>query len=327
MSQILPDFIVQRPEGFYCKYGDFYIDPLQPVIRALISHAHADHARAGHRQIYCTPATEAFMRYRYTRQPKESFRSCVYHQRFAVGAVSVCFIPAGHMLGSAQIVMEYDGIRYLYTGDYKLQSDDTCEPLAMVQSDVLITESTFADPQVVHPDPIAEILKINDQPNHILLGAYALGKAQRLTSLLNNYCSERRVLVHHGILPFHRIYESMGNVRLRYEPYNRKAMKTTDAHHIYLVPPLTFNSYYRATNVVRAFASGWKHLQQRNHMSLYISDHVDWRDILDYIAQVNPREIWTMHGDGRYLAEYFRDRIFVRNLASNGSSESFKRSW
>ena len=314
MERILPDFLVKHPAGYYCRYGDFFIDPSLPVERAVVSHAHADHASPGHRLVYCTPPTAAFMRYRYNRQPDDSFVMFSYRQVFKIGEVVLYFISAGHMLGSAQIVMEYQGVRYLYTGDYKVQEDDTCEPLAHIEADVLITESTFADPGIVHPDPVNEICKLNDQPHHILLGTYALGKAQRLTSLINRYCPDRRVLLHHGILPIHRLYESLGVNQLIYEPYNRREMKTKEAHHIYLVPPMTFRSYFRATNVIRAFASGWKHLQQSNDLDLYISDHVDWHDILTYVEKVKPREIWTVHGNGQHLLEHFGERIRVKPL-------------
>ncbi|SFC48288.1 putative mRNA 3-end processing factor [Parapedobacter composti] len=314
MGKILPDFLIKRPEGYYCRYGDFYVDPLLPVNLALVSHAHGDHATPGHREICCTAATAAFMRYRYNKQPAHTYTTFSYHQPFTIGSVAIRFIPAGHMLGSAQILMEYGGVRYLYTGDYKMQADSTCEPLEMVEADVLITESTFADPGISHPDPAVEIMKLKEKPHPILLGAYALGKAQRLTALINEHCPSRRILLHHSILPLHRLYESMGITQLRYEPYNRKMMKVDGADHIYIVPPMTFNSYYRATNVLRVFASGWKHLQHRNDMELYISDHVDWQDILDYVVGVNPREIWTVHGNGSHLREHFADQIVVRTL-------------
>jgi len=314
MESILSDFLVQRPEGYYCRYGDFFIDPSRPVHRAVISHAHADHASPGHAEIFCTPSTAAFMQLRYSRQPQESFRTFPYHRGFTLGGVQLFFVAAGHMLGSAQIVMEYGGVRYLFTGDYKLQDDDTCEALEAVQADVLITESTFADPAVIHPDPLEEIRKINGKPHHILLGAYALGKAQRLTSLINRHCPDRRVLLHHGILPWHRLYGALGVRHLQYEPYHRKEMKNASGHHIYLVPPMTFNSYFRATNVIRVFASGWKRLQHANDMDLYISDHVDWNDILTYVGSVQPREIWTVHGEGRHLAAHFSGSLSVRPL-------------
>lgn len=311
---ILPDFLVRRPEGYYCQYGDFYVDPQFAVARSVVSHAHGDHATPGHAAIHCTVPTAAFMQHRFRRQPKDSFHRHDFHESFKIKEVTIMFIPAGHILGSAQILMSYEGITYLYTGDYKLQHDATCEPLEMVNADVLITESTFANPEIVHPDPVKEILKLNDRPHNILLGAYALGKAQRLTSLINNHCPEREVLVHHNILPIHRIYESFGRPAMQYKPYNRKEMKSGAENKVYLVPPMTFNSYYRATNVLRVFASGWKRLQQHNDMDLYISDHVDWGDILNYVARVKPREIWTIHGDGRYLKNHYLKTIPIRDI-------------
>ncbi len=314
MGVILPDFLVQRAEGYYCKYGDFFIDPMLPVHRAVVTHAHADHASRDQDTVYCTAPTARFMQYRYRRQAARNFVELLFHQPFSIGGVTLRFIPAGHMLGSAQVVMVHQGVTYLFTGDYKRQVDDTCEPLETVEADVLITESTFADPQVSHPDPVAEISKIKDIPHHVMIGTYALGKAQRLTALLNAYCPDRRVWVHHGILPFHRLYDEMGVPNLRYEPYDRRVLKNSAGHHVYLVPPIAFNSYYRAIPFVRMFASGWERLQRRNDLSLYISDHVDWNDILQYIAAVRPREIWTVHGDGRYLASHFAGSIAVKAI-------------
>lgn len=315
-GEILADFIIQRPEGYYCRYGDFFIDPLVPVDRAVISHAHADHARPGHRYIYCTAPTAAFMQHRYRRQHIGSFLEQSYRQPFLMQGVRLYFIPAGHMLGSAQLVMEYQGVRYVYTGDYKVQADDTCEALETIPADVLITESTFANPAVAHPDPVSEITKFSDVSANILLGAYALGKAQRLTGLINRHCPDKQILIHHSILPFHRIYESFGVSMGKYAPYSRKEMKAPPPNKIYIVPPLTFNSYFRATDVLRVFASGWKRLQQHNHMELYISDHVDWQDILAYVAATKSREIWTIHGDGQALASHFAGIIPVRPLRS-----------
>src|SRR5690606_8674044 len=123
-------------------------------------------------------------------------------------------------------------------------------------------------------------------PHHVLIGTYPLGKAQRLTALLNAHCPDRRVLVHHGILPFHRIYAALGVSQLRYEPYAKRSLKDAAGHHVYLVPPMAFNSYFRAVPFVRMFASGWEHLQRHNDRPLYISDHVDWNDILHCIAAV-----------------------------------------
>src|SRR5476651_427756 len=156
---IIADFIHFNKIGLYCPYGDFYLDPQQPVANAVISHAHGDHAVSGNTNIYCTNATYQFMQIRYGKNAGNTFYLAGYHQKFAVGKVNITFIPAGHMLGSAQVLMEYEGIKYLYTGDYKLQADATCEPYDFVQADVLITESTFANPETSHPDPVEEIKK------------------------------------------------------------------------------------------------------------------------------------------------------------------------
>lgn len=313
MSTIISDFLIVRPEGFYCPYGDFYLDPLKPVPKAVISHAHGDHAVPGHGRIYCTTPTRYFMKYRF-KHAVDTFTEIDYQQTFKIGDVAIQFVPAGHMLGSAQVLMLFRGVRYLYTGDYKLQSDPTCEPLEPVRADVLITESTFADPEVKHPDPVAEIKKLNDISFNIMLGAYALGKAQRLTQLIHQHCPDKAVRVHHGIMPYHQLYEVLGAPLGVYKPYSRKEMKSGNQNLIYLVPPFTFHSYIRAVGVVRMFASGWKHLHQRNDEDLYISDHVDWQDIIHYIAEVQPREIWTVHGDGHHLKHYYAGEIPIKVL-------------
>lgn len=316
MSIILSDFLVRKPEGYYCRYGDFFIDAGSPVTHNVVSHAHGDHASSGHDYVYCTNGTALFMSYRYKQNRKDSYQVKLFNGTFKIGPVEITFLAAGHILGSAQILMEYQGVRYLYTGDYKLQADETCEPIEVQQADVLITESTFANPEVIHPDPIQEIKKLEGHASNILLGTYVLGKAQRVTDLINRYCPERRVLVHSGILPYHRLYDEHGFKKMSYEPYNRREMKQGEQNKVYLVPPMTFNSYFRATKVLRAFASGWKRLQAQNDIELYISDHVDWNDILHYIKLVDPKEVWTLHGDGTILKSYFGDRLMVRDVLS-----------
>lgn len=315
MPEILPDFLSFTTEGLYCPYGDFYIDPTAPVSQAVISHAHGDHARPDHAHVYATPATVSFMEHRFGKRAYRKAFIMPYQELFQIGAVQFTFIPAGHILGSAQVLMEYKGVRYLYTGDYKLQEDPTCMPFQVIEADVLITESTFANPDVQHPNPITEISKLKKVESNILLGAYALGKAQRLTYLINRYCPEKTIWLHHTMLPLHRIYEQYTGLTLNYQPYNRKALKLNPSNQIYMVPPMTFRQYIRATNVVRVFASGWSRLQVHNELSLYISDHVDWGSILDVIEQVRAKEVWTLHGDGRALKNHFQHTpIQVKHL-------------
>lgn len=310
---ILYDFVSFDANGLYCKYGSFYIDPIQPVKTAVISHAHADHAIAGNNEVYCTEATAAFMQLRYGKNAAKVFNISAYQQQFNIGGVQITFIPAGHMLGSAQILMEYKGVRYLYTGDYKLQPDATCEPAEWVKTDVLITESTFADPNVIHPDPIEEIKKLNDIKSNILLGAYGLGKSQRLIRLMSEHASQKTILVHHRIMPLNAVYEKMGYSPGKYQLYSRKLMKNQQEY-VYIVPPFTFDSYFRATGVKRLFASGWKSLQVNQNDTLFISDHADWNDILQAIENTQPTQVWTLHGDGRHLIKHFGNDIFVKML-------------
>jgi len=315
VNKILDDFLILTSSGLYCKYGDFHIDPKVPVACALISHAHADHACPGNLMVYGTLITQAIMVSRYGSRAFISFIPKDFYQEFFIKDVQIQLFSAGHVLGSAQILMVYKGVRYLYTGDYKLQDDATCDPIDYVKANVLITESTFANPAINHPDPEDEIRKLCGVSYNILLGAYPLGKAQRINSLINTYCPNKVVLLHHSIMRIHKVYEQFGVNKLIYMPFDRKIMKRSSLQEfVYIVPPLTFNSSLRIDNMVNVFASGWEYLQRNNNMSLYISDHVDWNDILEYIKYVEPSEIWTIHGDGHKLADHYRGMIPVKKL-------------
>ena len=311
---IIDDFIAFNANGLYCSYADFYLDPQQPVNNAVISHAHADHAVSGNVNVYATEATYAFMKLRYGKGASKVSYTAAYNVPFTVGEVQITFIPAGHMPGSAQVLMEYKGIKYLYTGDYKLQPDATCEPMEFVKTDVLITESTFADPNTAHPDPVEEIKKLNDIKINILLGAYSLGKSQRLIRMINDYAPQKKILVHHRIMPINAIYQKMGFELGAHQMYGRKLMKE-QLEYVYIVPPFTFDSYLRATGVKRLFASGWKNLQVNAQDTLFISDHADWADIIKTIEQTQPQQVWTLHGNGTHLKNYFNNDIFVKLLS------------
>jgi putative mRNA 3-end processing factor len=311
---IIDDFIYFNETGLYCPYGDFYLDPKQPVANAVISHAHGDHAVSGNTNVYCTNATYQFMLIRYGKNAGREFHLAQFHQKFTVGKVNITLIPAGHMLGSAQVLMEYEGTTYLYTGDYKLQPDATCEPYEFVKAAVLITESTFAEPNTKHPDPIDEVKKLGDIKMNILLGAYGLGKSQRLIRMMTDIVPRKKILVHHRVMPLCQVYEKLGFPLGKYEIYSRKLMKNQDEY-VYIVPPFTFDSYFRATGVKRLFASGWKNLQVNEQDTLMISDHADWDDILQVITHTQPQQLWTLHGDGRHLAAHFSNTIFVKMLA------------
>lgn len=311
---ILEDFLEIKPAGIYCPYGNFYLDPQMAVAQAVISHAHADHAVSGNKDVFCTPATAAFMQHRYKKNATENFSLYSYGEAFKLGEVEISFHSAGHILGSAQILMQHRGVKYLYTGDFKLQADATCEAYSFVQADVLITETTFANPHTKHPEPAEEIQKLNGESINIMLGAYALGKSQNLIYLINQFCPHKTILLHHNIMPFAKIYEHFGIDLGKYQVYDRKLMKQNPEGFVYIVPPMVFNAYYKANNVKKAFASGWQRLQQGNDIQLLISDHADWSDILHTVAQTNPSQIWTLHGDGKQLQGHLSGKIEVRIL-------------
>src|SRR5688500_14562184 len=178
----LGSWIEPFPEGIYVRPADAWIDPSQPKARALVTHGHSDHARGGHSEVWATPETLAIMATRYGDQ---NGNAVVYGEVMRVGEVDVSFVPAGHVLGSAQIVLEHAGERVVVSGDYKRRPDPTCAPFQPVPCDIFITEATFGLPVFRHPATEAEVDKLlarlADNPDRcVLVGAYALGKAQRL---------------------------------------------------------------------------------------------------------------------------------------------------
>ncbi|MBS1504343.1 MAG: exonuclease, partial [Bacteroidetes bacterium] len=149
--------------------------------------------------------------------------------------------------------------------------------------------------------------------SNILLGAYGLGKSQRLINLINTHVPQKTILVHHSIMPLNAVYQKMGYPLGKHQLYSRKLMKTQQEY-VYIIPPFTFDSYYRATGVKRLFASGWKNLQANQNDTLFISDHADWNDILQMIEHTQPKQVWTLHGDGSHLKRHFGNTIFVKIL-------------
>lgn len=309
---IKSDFLIMTEAGLYCAAGDFYLDPKVAVRNAVISHAHADHAAKGCLKVWATRPTLDFMLLRYKKRAGRDLQAYAFGMPFFIGEVEICFYPAGHMLGSAQVLMTYQGLRYVYTGDFKLQADPTCEPLEFITADVLITETTFANPAVMHPHPETEIRRVGDvRGKNVMIGAYSLGKAQRIVSLLNQYCLDKEIRVHYSITPFNHVYEQAGRSLGNWKLFDRKEFLKA-GNLVCIVPPLTFHSYYSMPGVSRFFASGWENLQSDN--CLFISDHADWNDLLTMIGKVKPSEVWTLHGDGRHLKKYFENQLTIRLL-------------
>jgi len=301
------DILLPTPAGVCCKPGGFLIDPTRPVERALITHGHSDHARAGHSAVLATQETLDLMRLRYGDNFAGTAQAIAYGESLELGGVTVTFHSAGHVLGSAQIAVAANGLTIVASGDYKNVADPTCAPFALVPCDVFITEATFALPVFRHGDPDAEIAKLLRSvalfPERAhLVGAYSLGKAQRLIALIRRAGYDAPIYLHGAMESITRYYESRG-VALGELRLARGASKPNLAGTITICPPSALNDFWtrRFPDPLAAFASGWMRVrararQQGVSLPLVISDHADWDGLTATIAATGAGEIWVTHG-------------------------------
>ena len=190
------------PSGLHCVPGDFHIDPSGPVPRAVITHGHSDHARPGHDAVLATADTLAIMRLRLG--PLGQTQALAYGVPLKVKDVTVTLMPAGHILGSAQIVIDYNGQRAVISGDYKRHADPTCEPFELVPCDLFVTEATFGLPVYRHEPDTTEVQKLlaslRDFPERThQIGVYGLGQCQRPIKLIRQAGYDRRIWLHGGL--------------------------------------------------------------------------------------------------------------------------------
>jgi len=294
------------PLGLYVAPARAWIDPAQPVDLALVTHGHADHARGGHGTVFATAATLAMMDLRYG--PAGTSVPVSYGETVALsGDVRATYVPAGHVLGSAQILLEHAGERVVVTGDYKRRPDPTCAPFEPVTCDVLVTEATFALPVFRHP-PIGEEIgrllgALAEHPDRcVLVGAYALGKAQRLIAELRAAGHAEPIYLHGAMERMCRLYEEFG-VDLGELRLVAGMPKNALAGQIVLCPPSALNDRWsrRLPDPVTAMASGWMRVRQRARqrnveLPLIVSDHADWDELTRTIEEVDPAESWITHG-------------------------------
>ncbi len=309
------DILLPTPSGVCCKRGGFHIDPTRPVERALITHAHSDHARAGHGAVLATQETLDLMRLRYGENFAGSTQAAGYGERIDVGGVNVTFHPAGHVLGSAQIAVQANGLCIVASGDYKNVPDPTCTPFELVPCDVFITEATFALPVFRHGDPDGEIEKLLRSvalfPERAhLVGAYSLGKAQRVIALLRKAGYAAPIYLHGAMEKISHYYQSRG-IALGELHEVRGATKQNLAGTITICPPSALNDLWtrRFPDPLAAFASGWMRVrararQQGVSLPLVISDHADWDGLTATIAATGAGEIWVTHGQEDALVHW-----------------------
>lgn len=296
-----PDWIRLTENGFYCDAGDFFLDPHRPARRGVISHAHGDHYPRSMGEVWCTPATLALARSRYGKHAARTAYARPFGTEFSVGEVTVKFFSAGHILGSAQILLTYRHQKVLYTGDFSLRPNPTCEPFAYGPDgvDLLICESTFGE-KPHHGAPRAELQRVLEKagPRPLLIGAYPLGKAQHLHHLLEALAPERTVFLHHEMMKFHKIYRAHGMDPGSGEAFRRVIAKRLPHPYAYLVPPRVLTGYDRDFQHYKVFATGWTASADRPYLddALDLSDHADATDILAYVAAIQPRTVWFWHG-------------------------------
>ena len=319
--------------GLYCAPGDFHIDPIVPVPRAVITHGHSDHAVPGHAQVLATEPTIAIMRQRYADLAGGNLQSARYGEQIRLGELSVTLVPAGHVLGSAQLVLEQRGCRVVVSGDYKRRPDPTCAAFEPQQCDLFVTEATFGLPVFRHPSDAHEIAKLLHSvrlfPERChLVGVYPFGKCQRVIALLREAGYEEPVYLHGALLGLTDLYAQFGVELGPMLPATGPARDELKGK-IVLAPPTALGDRWtrRLPDPVAALASGWMRVKQRAkargvELPLVISDHADWDELTRTIEEVGAGEIWVTHGREEALVHYATARgLSARALALTGFGE------
>jgi putative mRNA 3-end processing factor len=286
---------------------DAFIDPSTPKARAIITHGHADHARSGHGSVLATPDTIAIMKVRYGEDCADRFEPLDFGVPLQVDDVTITFHPAGHVLGSAQVLLEHKGQRVVVTGDYKRLPDRTSQPFELVECDLLVTEATFGLPVFQHPHPrleIARLLKsVADQKERChMVGAYALGKAQRVIGLLRDAGWDAPIYLHGAMIRLCELYEELG-VKLGDLRPATGTVKAEMAGQIVIAPPSAIRDRWsrRFPDPVTCQASGWMSVKQRARQALVelplvISDHCDWGELQQTVHETRAGTVWVTHG-------------------------------
>lgn len=310
--------LTETPAGLYCEAGDFFIDPWGATPRALITHAHGDHARPGSQAYLCADACAPLLARRLDPAPIQTLS---YGQRLTLGSVTVSFHPAGHVLGSAQVRLEGPGGVWVVSGDYKRAADPTCAPFEPLRCDVFVTESTFALP-VYHWDPTAAVLadllewwrQNADRGLTSVIFCYTIGKAQRLLAELAAV-TDRPVLVHGMLQAAIDAYRAAGVRMLTTQPLLERPRGTSLAGELVLAPLSARGTPWmrRLGPLSDALASGLMRVRGVRRQRAYdrgfaLSDHADWPALLGTIDETGAARVLATHGHAETLARYLREQ-------------------
>ena len=311
--------LTETAEGLYCEAGDFHIDPWGAVPRALITHAHGDHARAGSAAYLCAEGTAPLLARRFG--PGVPIESQPYGRALTIGGTRVSFHPAGHVLGSAQIRVEGpDGV-WVVSGDYKRAADPTCAPFEAVPCDVFVTESTFALP-IYRWDDTADVIADlvgwwdgnRDRGLTSIVFCYTIGKAQRLLAEIGRV-TDRPIWVHGALLPMIDAYRDAGVRMLPAQALVNKPRGTSFAGELVLAPPSARGTPWmrRLGDISDALTSGLMRVRGVRRQRAYdrgfvLSDHADWPALLTTISETGASEVIATHGHPEPLARFLREQ-------------------
>ncbi len=318
MAEPVENLLERNANGLYCAAGDFYVDPWNPVDRAMITHAHADHLHAGSTSYFCARPSEALVRARLGTGA--AIESWDYGQAIERNGVRVSFHPAGHILGSAQVRIEHRGQVCVVSGDYKLAPDATCAAFETIPCNTFVTESTFGLPIFRWPEAREALEEIQawwrgnqEAGKASVLFTYPLGKAQRVLAGLDS--SIGPIYTHGAVEQFNRIYREAG-VTLPETVYARSAPVKTDwSRALILAPPMpkTTSWLRRFGDFSTGLASGWTRIRgTRRRQSIdrgfVLSDHADWPSLLHAIRASQATSVWVTHGYRTPLARWLTEQ-------------------
>jgi putative mRNA 3-end processing factor len=304
--------IVDSEQGLYCPDGRFHLDPVLPVERAVLTHAHGDHARAGSTTYLCTPETAALLRRRLAGAQVESLP---YGERRRIGDVTLSLHPAGHMLGSAQVRLEGRGGVWVLSGDYKREPDPTCPPFEPLRCDVFVSEATYALPLFRWDDPAGVVRDIvawweTNRRKTSILFCYALGKAQRLLAEIVRI-TDRPVWVHGMVEPFAEVYREQG---VRLAQTRHVGDERGLAGELVLAPITARGTPWmkRFRSLEQGFTSGILRIRGTRRRrgfdrGFVLSDHADWPGLLRTIRETGAQRVYAMHGHHEALVRYLRE--------------------
>ena len=312
-----PDLLTLTDDGLYCPAAKCHIDPVRPVERAIVTHAHADHARHGSARYLTTDAGHGVLRRRVGDHP--AIDTLAYGEATTLGDVTVSLHPSGHLLGSAQIRLERRGRVAVVTGDYKIHADPTSAAFEPVHCHTLVTESTFGLPIYRWPDPAGEAGRLNawwranrDRGETSILYVYALGKAQRVIAALDP--SIGPILTHGAVGKMSEAYAEACVALPDTQHASVEAAKQHKGEAIVVAPPSCNGStWVRKFKPFRsALASGWMMTRGRRRFravdtGFILSDHADWPGLLDTVSETGAETVWVTHGYSDALARYLRE--------------------